>query len=305
MVNLPAPLVFGTVMVRQIIEATIPMFSPSELLPDCTPEILEQEAPSLPPHSYDSESNLLVLTTQSYLVQSQGKNILVDACIGNDKARKRPTFDHLETGWMERLLATGVTPADVDIVVCTHLHVDHVGWCSMLKEGRWVPTFPRARYLLVKPELDFFTRPEVSAVFERNGNYWIDSIQPVIDAGQVDCVSEDYRIDDNISLIHSPGDTPGNVAVLIRTEGRERAIVCGDIFHHILQCKYPRWNSRFSQLQDMARQTRMALFERYADTDVCILSGHLPTPGYLVRKGISYDFCPVKESFRMHAQRES
>lgn len=305
MVDIPAPLVFGSITVRQIVEVATPMFGFSELLPDCTPEIMELEAPSLPPHSYDPASKLLVLTTQSYLVQSGGRNILVDACIGNHKTRKRPIFDHLETAWMERLLATGVTPKDVDIVVCTHLHADHVGWCCMLKEGRWVPTFPRARYLLVKPELDFFTRPEVSAVFERNGNYWIDSIQPVIDAGQVECVPEDYRIDDNISLLPSPGDTPGNVAVLIAAEGRLRAVITGDIFHHILQCKYPTWNSRFSQLQDIARKTRLALFDRYADTDVCILSGHLPTPGYLVRKGDCYQFRPVDEVSHMHGGTQS
>lgn len=292
--DIPAPLVFGSVVVRQIIEFAKPMFGPSELFPACTPEIMAQEAPCLPPHAYDLESNLLVLTTQSYLLQCGGKNILVDACIGNHKTRKRSTFDHLETAWMDRLLATGVTPNDVDIVVCTHLHADHVGWCSMLNEGRWVPTFSRALYLLVKSELDFFTRPEASTVFERNGNYWIDSIQPILDAGQVECVSEDYRIDDNLSLIPSPGDTPGSVALRIEVESRERAIITGDIFHHILQCKYPRWNSRFSQLQDMALITRMALFDRYADTDICIFSGHLPTPGYLLRKGDSYDFRPVE-----------
>ena len=175
-------------------------------------------------------------------------------------------------------------------MVFTHLHVDHVGWNTRLVDGRWIPTFPRARYLFVRREWDFwreeYRRPEF-----RDDPYYEDSLLPVLDAGLVDFVDADCVLDDGVWLEPTHGHTPGHVCVRVRGGGRE-AVMSGDLMHTAVQCAEPDWSSCFCVDAEASRRTRRAFLERHADTDTLVLPAHFPTPGggRVVRAGRAYRF---------------
>lgn len=139
---------FGDTSLTRIVESEEPLLSPFEIYPDCTQAHLDANRNLLTPHFFDAQRQLLTITIQSFLIRSGGKTILVDSCSGNHKPRQRPFFHQRDWPWLERLAAAGVRPEDIDVVMCSHLHVDHVGWNTRLDDGRWVPTFPNARYLI-------------------------------------------------------------------------------------------------------------------------------------------------------------
>jgi glyoxylase-like metal-dependent hydrolase (beta-lactamase superfamily II) len=296
------PLQFGDVSVQCIEESVIPLFDPLDFYAGCTPEILARESHWLDTPRYrDPATGFIQLTMQSFLLHSNGRRILVDTCVGNCKNRVRPLLHQLQTPWLENLRAAGIEPEQIDVVVSTHLHVDHVGWHSMLKDGRWVPTFPNARYLFAKDEFDYFTRPEAAAIFARNGDYWSDSIKPVLDAGLADFVAMDHRIDANLVLEPTPGDTLGHVALRIDDSGRDLAIFTGDLIHHLLQVKFPAWSSRYASDPQQATVTREKILARYADTDVVFFPAHFPAPtaGRVKRDnhGYRYVFIDGRDDF--------
>ena len=215
---------------------------------------------------------------------------MVDACGGNDKERARPHFHRRSWPWLETLRSAGVAPEDIDVVLCTHLHVDHVGWNTRLENGRWVPTFPNARYLIAQREWDYW-RAAGPAALAAPGDYITDSVLPIFKAGQADLIGDEHMLASDIALEPAPGHTPGLTLVRLGG-GRQEAILCSDLMHHPLQVRYPAWSTRFCTDPDQARRTRVEFFKKHADSGRLVFPTHFPRPtgGTIARDGAGYGF---------------
>lgn len=271
----------GDVNVSRVVEVESP--SPGEfVLPDAIAENVKA-IDWLRPHFIDAEG-LLVMSVHALVVESQGRRILVDTCLGNDKERPIPDWNLRKGPFLQDLDKAGFPRESIDTVVCTHLHVDHVGWNTMLEDGRWVPTFPRARYLIGAKEWEYWKEQP-----DDMGPVMDDSVRPIVDAGLADLVESDHRLNDEVWLEPTPGHTPGHVAVRISSRG-EDAVITGDLMHHPCQMARPGWASSFDFDQDAARRTRREFLERYADRPVLVIGTHFATPtaGRIVRDGEAY-----------------
>jgi glyoxylase-like metal-dependent hydrolase (beta-lactamase superfamily II) len=286
-----ALLEFGNTTLSRAVECETPTLSPFEIFPDFTADILDTQSAWLQPPFYDRDVKLLTITIQSFVIQMDGLTILVDSCVGDRKVRERDLFNDGAWNWIDKLGAAGVKPEDVDMVVCSHLHVDHVGWNTRLSNGRWVPTFPNARYLMSKQELAYWQSDAGRTALQRTGDYVADSVQPVLDANQADLVDENHRLNEKIWFEHTPGHTPGHMAVHV-ADGGEEVILSGDVMHHPLQLRYPDWSTLYCANRDQARATRKSFLNRYADTGKLILPAHFPTPtaGHICRHHDHYGF---------------
>ena len=223
----------------------------------------------LAPHFADSEGNMKAVV-QAFVINLNGTRVLVDTCVGNAKPRPTlPEWSGLETGFLDRL-------AEIDFVICTHFHFDHVGWNTRLAEGKWVPTFPRARYIFTKEEFDYWeAQPEKENADDRAG--FADSVLPVVETGLAELVLPDHEVCAGISLLPTPGHTPGHVSVRVESAG-ERAIITGDALHHPCQVAHPEW-SEFSDFDpDLARRSRIALLESCADSRTLLFGSHFAPP---------------------------
>lgn len=279
---------FGGITVDRVVETEGPSFHPGFIFPDATPEAIEGEMPWLRPHFLDADSGRLLMSLHSYVIRTKHHTILVDTCVGNDKERpSTPPWHRRDTAWLDDLRAMGVTPESVDFVMCTHLHVDHVGWNTRLENGRWVPTFPNARYLFHKDEYAHWESNEMPNVGSgtTEGSFE-DSVLPVVAAGLADLVGDDHAIDDSLFLEPSAGHTPGHTCLHLKG-GNGQGLFTGDMLHHPIQCAYPEWNSRYCFDPARSRATRQSYVERYADTDTQILAAHFPMPvaGRIVSNG--------------------
>ena len=225
------------------------------------------------PHFMDERGNLL-MSVHALVVDTGEHRILVDTCIGNDKERNVPNWSHLQTHFLQDLEAAGYAPDTIDTVLCTHLHVDHVGWNTMLVDGRWEPTFPNARYLFARTEWEHWDANEDETVY---GPVLADSVRPVVEAGLVDLVEMDHRVCPEVSLEPTPGHTPGHVSVHIRS-GDAEALITGDCIHHPVQMTRPDWCSSADVDQAQGLQTRETLLQRYVDQDILIIGTHFATP---------------------------
>lgn len=269
----------GDVEIWRILEINGPFLAPEDLFPNAGPELraaLEASGPG----QICPDSGKLILPIQGFLLKTPDRVILVDACVGNDKTVPRLPAWHQRAGgrFMASLQAAGVTPEQVDYVLCTHLHVDHVGWNTRLENGRWVPTFPNARYLL--PAAD-------DAIYRDQGaDHYTESVLPVIEAGQAELVGPDHALGDHVSLLATPGHTPGHVSVRIRSGGAE-ALITGDALHTSAQCSHPEWHFVFDLDAEQAVTSRRALLESAADTNARVLGSHftLPSIGRVRAKG--------------------
>jgi glyoxylase-like metal-dependent hydrolase (beta-lactamase superfamily II) len=227
------------------------------------------------------------MSIHALVVETPSRRIIVDTCLGNDKENRRiPTWNKMQTSFLADLAAAGYTAETIDTVVCTHLHVDHVGWNTMLVDGRWVPTFPNARYLMGRIEYAHWTgqreRDDMTAILA-------DSVAPVWDAGLVDLVETDHRICDEVSLAPTPGHTPGHVSVRIASCGEE-ALITGDFMHHPCQIARPEWSSTADSDPDAARRTREAMLTGLAGTPTPVIGTHFAgrTAGRIVRDGDAF-----------------
>jgi glyoxylase-like metal-dependent hydrolase (beta-lactamase superfamily II) len=225
------------------------------------------------PHFMDEQGNLL-MSVHALVVDTGEHRILVDTCIGNDKERNVPNWSHLQTHFLQDLEAAGYAPDTIDTVLCTHLHVDHVGWNTMLVDGQWVPTFPNARYLFARTEWEHWDANDDETVY---GPVLADSVRPVVEAGLVDLVDMDHRVCPEVCLEPTPGHTPGHVSVHIRSGGAE-ALITGDCIHHPVQMTRPDWCSSADVDQAQGLQTRETLLQRYVDQDILIVGTHFATP---------------------------
>ena len=272
----------GDVTVTRVveIEATGGM---SRVIPDAKRERL-QEIPWMYPHFAD-ENGRMRGAIHALIVETPDRTIMVDTCVGNDKERGNPAWNQLQTEFLGDMEKAGYVLDVIDTVLCTHLHIDHVGWNTMLVDGKWVPTFPKARYLIGQVEFAHWqadTDVDQVAVMT-------DSVLPVFDADLVDLVETNHKISDEISLIPTVGHTPGHVSVMIKSNGEE-AMITGDFIHHPCQFAHPEWSSSFDTDPVQSAQTRREIFDKYADTPTLIIGTHFATPtaGHLKRDGDAY-----------------
>jgi glyoxylase-like metal-dependent hydrolase (beta-lactamase superfamily II) len=280
------PLTLGRLRISAVVERAGPT-RPTWLLPDATPEAVERHREWLAPHFIDDKGRFLQ-SIHAFVIQAPGFTALIDTCVGNDKDRGgRAPFHMMQTTFLGDLRAAGIEPESVDLVVCTHLHVDHVGWNTRLDNGRWVPTFPRARHLFGRVEWEHWSSENA----DDTKRIMADSVTPVLDAGLADLVAMDHRVSSEMWFEPTPGHTPGHVSVRLASGGAE-AVITGDLMHCPVQVAEPDWGSHFDSDPEQARKTRRAFCERYADTAVAVLGTHFhhPTAGRIVRHGSTWRF---------------
>ena len=282
---------FGDISVTRIVEMEMPLLDAKTFFPDWDGAAIAPHADWMVPRHYQPDTGLVVLAIQAFLIKTPHHTILVDSCVGNHKPRNRESFNDAQFPWMDRFLATGISTDEIDFVLCTHLHVDHVGWNTKLVDGRWVPTFANAKYIFARTELDFWLAQSEQGQMTRTGDYVADSVVPILDAKRELLVEMDHQIEDGITLQPLPGHTPGQVGLHIASGGDE-ALLCGDMMHHMIQCHIPDWSTIACADQAAARVTRKAFLDRYADTDVTILPSHFPNPtaGHVIPKGDAFAF---------------
>ena len=275
----------GDVTITRVVEMEGPVPG-TFLLPDAEPERLAPHAHWLRPRFMNANGRFLS-AVHTFVVETSGLRVIVDTCVGNDKARPNPFWNRLQGPFLQTLTAAGFAPESIDVVLCTHLHVDHVGWNTRLVDGRWLPTFPNARYLFSRREWEYWSRVEDNA----DGDVVGDSVAPIVDAGLADLVEPDHRLSAEVWLEPTPGHTPGHTSVHVSSRG-EDAVITGDVMHHPVQCAEPGWRSNFDVDADAARRTRRTFLERYADRAVLVLGTHFATPtgGRIVRAGDVYRF---------------
>jgi glyoxylase-like metal-dependent hydrolase (beta-lactamase superfamily II) len=234
----------------------------------------------LVPDHYSQEHDRLISSVHSWLIRTDRHTILLDSCVGNHKNRPGfARFHQLDTPFLRLLREAGAAPEDIDVVLCTHLHSDHVGWNTMLRDGRWVPTFPNAKYLFSRIESDWGDprrNPEVAGDPMR-ANAYLDSVLPIIEAGQAELIDGLFGIGDTLLIEPAPGHTRGHV-VLKLDIGNEKAVFCGDVLHHPLQVYAPHWNSSFCELPDEAPVTRRRVLEHCAENRALLFPIHFGAP---------------------------
>jgi glyoxylase-like metal-dependent hydrolase (beta-lactamase superfamily II) len=271
----------GDATIHRIIEMEIGFTPALEFLPNLTKEVLDENRSWLHPAALDANDNL-VLCFQSYVVKTGKHNILIDSCIGNDKDRTARPLWHKkkDDAFMKGLAAAGLTVNDIDFVLCTHLHVDHIGWNTRLENGRWVPTFPKARYIFSKTELDFWLEEAKKTDLPPI----VDSVIPIVEAKACDIVTSDHSLNDLITLIPTPGHTIDHYAVTLGRGGKD-AVFTGDLIHTPLQALYPELTMRVDYNPAQGAASRRKFLETYCDTSTLCCFAHFPSPskGYVKR----------------------
>jgi len=271
-----SPRRLGDIALTRVIEQETRLDS-AVVFPKFTPELMRAQFDWLLPRHCDPTGAKLHITVQSFLIKTGRYTILVDSCVGNHKTRNRPEFDHKQYPFLARLQAAGVAPEQVDFVMCTHLHVDHVGWNTRLKDGRWVPTFPNAKYVFAKREYEHWEQEARATGLPRTGNYMADSVLPIVEAGRAVFVAMDHELDTGVALYPLPGHTPGQCGVHMKGGGSE-AIITGDMMHHPIQVVYPDWSTMFDTDGEAAHRTRRGFLEKYADSDTLVIPSHFMSP---------------------------
>ncbi|MFH0300855.1 MBL fold metallo-hydrolase [Bradyrhizobium sp. 31Argb] len=274
----------GDLTIHRVIEQETAFLPALDMLPGLTPEVLAENRAWMREAKALDDSDVLLLCFQSYVVKTPHHTILIDSCIGNDKPRpQRPKWNmKTDDTYMRGLAAAGFSVEDIDYVLCTHLHVDHVGWNTRLENGRWVPTFPRARYVFARSEFDYWTtqneKSEVPA--------FVDSVLPILESKREAIVTNDFAIGDHARILPTPGHTPGHVAFTLG-RGKDDAVFSGDLMHSPLQTHYPELSAKFDVDQAQAARTRRSFLERYCDTDTLCCTAHFPSPslGKIRRRG--------------------
>lgn len=273
----------GAVRITRIIETEDKSMAAEFMVPDATPERL-LAIDWLRPHFVDDDGRLIT-SIYSLLVETQGKRLVIDTCLGNDKPRAVPDWNERQGQFLEEIAAAGFPRETVDYVVCTHLHPDHVGWNTMRVDGEWVATFPNARYLFSQADWDWLDQAPVTPL----GDYCGDSVRPIVDGGLADLITPDFQLTDEVRLVSTPGHSPGHMSVLIESGG-ERAMVTGDLMHHPCQIARPEWCSPFDFDQPRALDTRKRFIDEHSEQAVLVIGTHFATPsaGYIVTDGASH-----------------
>jgi glyoxylase-like metal-dependent hydrolase (beta-lactamase superfamily II) len=263
------------ISINRIVDLDLFAIPLETIFPDGRVQALRPFADALADH-FDFAAGKVLLTIQSHLVRFGGKTILIDTCVGEHKARPlRPEWDNRSaTRYLTHLAAAGCTPHDVDIVMCTHLHADHVGWNTRLESGRWVPTFPKARYVISQREIDQRTEEAAKSPAANHGSFQ-DSVLPILDAGLVHVQKPGDQITDGAMIVDLAGHAPGQIGLDVAAGEDAHFLFCGDAIHSPVQVFQPDWSSGFCLDQAQAARTRRALLRRAANEDLRLVPGHL------------------------------
>lgn len=274
----------GDVTVSRIVE----MWDFQDNIRMTMPEATEEEVIALEwlhPH-YATPDGRQRMNFQGFVVQAPGRTIVVDSCIGAGRDREFDVFCDLPEGFLEDLESLGVTREDVDTVMCTHLHFDHVGWNTYKDPatGEFKPTFPNARYLFGRTEFEAWKDIRNDGV--HNANHMVECVDPIVAAGMADFIEGDHRICDEVYCEPSHGHTPGHVHVRISSKGEE-AVITGDLMHHPMQCAMPQRIATFDMDKESGRATRIGFVDKYADSGVLVIGAHFaePTAGHIATGG--------------------
>ena len=288
---MPTPITLKDITIHPVVEQEGAFFDALEFFPTLTKEQLDENRFWLEPAFIDPASGRLMMCVQSFLIKTSHHNILVDSCVGNHKPRPARPFWNMMTGdrFERSLTAAGVGVIDIDYVMCTHLHVDHVGWNTRLENGRWVPTFPKARYVMADRELAFWTQKEKD---DPAGAPWItDSVLPIVAANRAQVVKSDFALNDAVCLVPTPGHTIDHFSVLVGQAGHD-TLITGDMIHSPIQARYPGLGMRADYDSAQAGETRRGIFDRFCDTSTLMCVTHFPQPstGRVRRWGEGYKF---------------
>lgn len=283
----------GEMTVWRIVEHAIPVYKPTDMFDEATPQAIAPYREWLEPKALCPRTGCLVMPVLSYLARTRHHNILIDTCVGCDKTYAEPPEWHQRSNqaWLANLKAAGAAPEDIDYVFCTHLHSDHCGWNTRLVDGRWAPTFPKAKYV--------FARAECEAMEAENSEIFQDNVQPILEAKQAVLVDMDYALDDQIWLQPTVGHTLGHVAIHLQSNGR-RAIMCGDLMHSPLQLAEPGWSCNSDYNLARAAETRKKFLQTHCDSDTIVLTAHFPLPsiGHIVSHGGRCDFAYLPDRMK-------
>ena len=280
-------LAIGEIRIDRVVESIEPGNLPHEDFPDATPEALAPHLKWLQPTAIDEEGRL-VMPVQTYLVRTRRHTVLLDTCVGNHKNHPAMPNWHKRSDYtlLEDIAAAGVAPEAGDIVMCSHMHLDHVGWNTRREDGRWVPSFPNARYVFSRKELAFAEEEG------RKGDpVYEESVLPVLEAGQAEIVEADHAVDDEVWLEPTHGHTPGHVAVRLASGGA-MGVMLGDLIHSPLQLPHPEWSPIYDWDPAEGARTRRRFLESVADTDVLVMTQHFPVPsvGHVFGRGTGFGF---------------
>ena len=274
----------GDLEIHRAIESEVPIFDTFTFFPDATRDVVEANKDWLMPRYIDPKTIEIILCIQSYIIKTSHHTILVDTCVGNHKSRPaRPSWHMQNAPFIEELANVGVHPEEVDFVLCTHLHVDHVGWNTKLVDGRWVPTFPNAKYIFSRNEYELWESRHENGEAVPVPLVYEDSVLPIVEAGQAIIVEDTHQIDDGMWLEPAPGHTPGHVMLNLKSR-EETALMSGDAIHHPIQLIRPEWSSRACEDPHMSAVSRTKMLERVADTNTLLCPAHFgsPTMGHVI-----------------------
>lgn len=269
----------GTVNVHRIEEWRGTFSPPAELFDGFSPDGWEPHAEEFAPEYYDPLSGKLFAFLQSWVLDTGTQRILFDTGAGNDKDRPNlPIFGNLQTGFLDNLAAAGFQPEDIDVVVCSHIHVDHVGWNTRLVDGRWEPTFRNARYVLPLADRAYWDPQDASAGpagigAAVNAGMFDDSVRPIIEAGRAEWAEDGFEVAEGLVLRSCPGHTPGSMMLEV-SGGEDTAMFVGDVVHHPAQIYRPEWNSIFCEAPEDARETRRRVLDLAASREALLIPAH-------------------------------
>jgi len=270
----------GEATIARIEETYLPVYRATDIFPEFTAAIRAEHEDWLAPDHFDAASGHIKLSVHSWLMQIGKRKFLIDCCCGNNKKRPaRPFWNMLNEPYLERLAAAGARPEEIDFVMCTHLHHDHVGWNTQLRDGRWVPTFPNARYVISKPDFDHYRKLDADPAAPEPVEFgtFRECVLPIVEAGRADLVEGPHRLDDHLEILPAPGHSAGHVVFKLDSRGA-RAFFIGDVLHHLLQVYYPHWNFPKNTDAEQARSSRRRVLELCAATGALVLPGHVGAP---------------------------
>jgi glyoxylase-like metal-dependent hydrolase (beta-lactamase superfamily II) len=288
----------GDITIDAVIEREGPWRKPQDFFAPYDEAVFKHHLRTMEPEVFDTALGMIVITYQTFVVRTPRHTILVDTCTGENKGHPPPFDFPGKERWRNELFALGVGFDKVDYVFCTHLHIDHTGWNTMLRDGRWVPTFPNAKYIFHKREYAAW-----EAEYKRGAhtpgndrqqllsNVFRDNCLAVVEAGQALLVDDDYALDNTVTLTPTPGHSPCHCCVNLFSKG-QRAVVTGDMMHHVIQCRELDWSPKIDWDPKQSAASRRKFLATVADTDTLILPIHFPNPtvGLVKADGDRFDY---------------